>query len=246
MSKQLLNKVAVVTGGSSGIGLASAKLLREHGASVVVADRAPPPAAERGGLDYVRTDVSRLEDLDALYADVKRKHGGVDVVFANAGVGYSKPSAEVDLEFYNRVIDVNLRGVFFTVSKAMPLLRAESSVIVCSSVMSQLALPGSSLYSASKAAVRSLVRTWTTEMPPPHARFNAVCPGFIRTNIFASSGIPADQVEPLLDAITQTRVPAKRIGRPEEIAELVLFLASPRSSFCTGAAFFADGGWAQV
>jgi len=249
-AKKLENKVALVTGGNSGIGLATAKLYREHGANVIITARSPESYAKAkselgGAFDVVQTDVSNLAELDRLYAHIRKTYGGLDVLFANAGIAFFKPTAEVDLAFFDNQFATNVRGLYFTVSKALPLLRAGSSVILNASVVATKGFPGASVYSATKAAVRSFARTWTAEIPVDQVRFNVLSPGPIETPILARSGMAKEEVDAFLEG-AKTTIPAKRIGRPEEMATVALFLASQDSSYICGADIVADGGLGQI
>jgi NAD(P)-dependent dehydrogenase (short-subunit alcohol dehydrogenase family) len=248
--KKLEGKVALITGGNSGMGLATAKLFHAEGAKVIITARSEETfkkaKAEYGTIfDVVQTDVSKLSDLDRLYAHIKQTYQGLDVVFANAGIGAFTPSTEVDEEFFDRQFNTNVRGLFFTVTKAIPLLRPGSSVILNASTAANQGMAGASVYSATKAAVRSLARTWTVEIPNSLARFNVLSPGPIETPIFDKVGLTPDQVEGFLADI-KTKVPAGRIGRPEEIATVALFLATNDSSFVSGIDLVVSGGLGQV
>lgn len=248
--KKLDGKTALVTGGNSGIGLATAKLFREQGAKVVITARSAETfakaKAEYGSVfDVVQTDVSRLDDLDRLYQHIKSKHGGLDVVFANAGIALFMPTAQVTEQFFDSQFNTNVRGLYFTVAKALPLLRKGSSVILNASVVSGKGMAGASVYAATKAAVRSFARSWTAEIPVDQARFNVLSPGPIETPIFGKMGLPADQMHGFAESI-KASVPAKRFGSAEEMASVVLFLASSDSSYVSGADIVADGGFGQV
>lgn len=243
---KLRNKIALVTGGNSGMGLATAKLFKEEGATVVITARSPETfktaKAEFGTLfDVVQADVSVPAQLDALYAHIKERHGGLDVVFANAGIAHFRPTAESDEAFFDAQFNTNVRGLYFTVQKALPLLRKGSTVVLNASVAAEKGIAGSSVYSATKAAVRSFARSWTAEIPIASVRFNVLSPGPIETPIFDKAGMSREQADGF-----KTMVPAGRFGRPEEMARTVLFLASEDSSFLAGANIAADGGLGQV
>jgi len=244
INKKLEGKVALVTGGNSGIGLATAKLFTEHGAKVIITVRSNESFAkakkEYGNVfDVIQTDVSSLSDLDRLYESIKSKYGVLDIVFANAGIATPRPAKDVDSEFYEMIMNTDVKGVFFTVLKALPLLNEGSSVIVNGSIASERGIPGSVVYSAAKAAVRSFVRTWTAEIPPSQVRFNVVAPGITGT------GLAGEMFQGQEHAVVST-IPAKRMGTPQEIANVVLFLASSDSSFICGASIDVDGGTNQV
>lgn len=247
---KLSNKVALVTGGNSGIGLATAKLFKEQGATVVITARSKESfekaQKELGSLfDIVQTDVSQLSELDRLYTHIKAKHGKLDVLFANAGIAGFRPTSDVDGGYFDDQFNTNVKGLYFTVAKALPLLNDGSSVILNASVVSGKGLPGSSVYSATKAAVRSFARTWTAEIPSSKARFNVLSPGPIETPIMGKMGMSAEQKDAFTNQIATT-IPARRLGKPEEMATVALFLASSDSSYLHGADILADGGLGQV
>jgi NAD(P)-dependent dehydrogenase (short-subunit alcohol dehydrogenase family) len=248
---KLTGKVAVITGGNSGIGLATAKEFLEHGAQVVISGRDQKTldaAARELGAEVlvVRADVARLADIDKLFAEVKRKFGRVDVLFVNAGIGRFTALEEVTEEIYDSIIDVNLKGAFFTIQKALPLLVDGASIVLNTSIAAHIGRPiGTSVYSASKAALLSLARTLSNELVGRNIRVNAVSPGPVATPIFDRLGIPAEALEQTRQAIA-SQVPMKRFGRPEEIAKTALFLASSDSSFLLGTEIVADGGMSQL
>jgi len=251
-AKKLVGQVALITGGNSGIGLATAQLFVSHGAKVIVTARSAESfekaKKEFGTLfDVVQCDVSDLKALDKLFEHIKTKYNHLDVVFANAGIAEFAPTSEIELAFYDRIMDTNVKGVYFTVAKALPLLADGSSVILNGSSAGEAGMAGASVYSATKAALRSFVRTWTAEVPPSKARFNVVSPGLIETPILGKliSQLGAEQVEAFGQAIIN-RTPAKRAGKSEEIASVVLFLASTDSTYICGANIEADGGFGQV
>ena len=245
MSK-LTNKVALITGGNSGIGLATAKLFKEQGAQVIITARSHDTFAkaqkEYGShFDVVQTDVSKPEELDRLYAHIKGKYGKLDVLFANAGVALFAPTTEVTPEFFDNQFNTNVRGLYFTVSKALPLLNKGSSVVLNASVVASKGFPGASVYGATKAAVRNFARTWTAEIPVANVRFNVLSPGPIETPIYEKLGMPDDQRHYMAST-----VPAKRFGSADEMAKVALFLASDDSSYIAGADIMADGGFGQI
>ena len=244
------NKVAVVTGGSSGIGLATAQRFLADGARVVVTGRnqeALDAAVSTlgGGATGVRGDVADLDDLDSLFAQVRTQFGRVDVLFANAGVAPFVPFRAVTEEHFDRLFDVNVRGLFFTVQKALPLLSDGASVILNASVVAQVGLPNTSVYSATKAAVRSLGRTLAAELSPRGIRVNVVSPGLIETPLVGKLGLSPDEVETFAAQVVQ-QTPLGRPGKAEEIAATVAFLASDDASYFTGADLVADGGMIHV
>jgi NAD(P)-dependent dehydrogenase (short-subunit alcohol dehydrogenase family) len=249
--KQLAGKIAVITGGSSGIGLATAKRFVEEGAHVVITGRREKELKEaaafikRNVTTFVG-DVSRLEDLDRLYAVVKNKHGHIDVLFANAGAGTIEPLAVATEAHFDQTFDVNVKGLFFTVQKALPLFKDGGSIILTSSVTNVLGAPGYSVYAASKAAVRNFARAWTMELKDRKIRVNSMSPGPTDTPALEkTTGLTAKQAKQAA-AQYATQIPMGRRGKPEELAAGVLFLASDESSFITGIDLPVDGGLAQV
>ena len=243
---KLQGKIALVTGGSSGIGLATAKRFVDEGAFVYIAGRRQTEldkAASRIGrsVAVVRGDVSNLTDLDRLYAKIASEKGKIDVLFAGAGIVDPQPLAETTEESFDKVFAINTRGLAFTVKKALPLLNDDGAIIVISSIAESKGIPGFTAYSATKAAVRSFVRTWTAELKDRRIRVNAISPGPIDTPIF-------EQQAPTKEGADQARaqfaaaVPFGRLGRPEEIASAALFLASDDSSYVNGMELVVDGG----
>jgi NAD(P)-dependent dehydrogenase (short-subunit alcohol dehydrogenase family) len=241
------NQVAVITGGNNGIGLATAKELRRRGAKIVISGRDEKTLAEAaasigGDTLAVRADVSRLADLDTLFARTKERFGPIDVLFVNAGVGKFAPVEQTTEALYDEVMDINLKGAFFTVQKALPLLKDGGVIVINTSVVSRKGIPTWSVYSASKAALRSLTRTLAAELLPRRIRVNAVAPGPIPTPNFRAewqtSGMSPDSVAAV--------VPMKRLGEVEEIAGGVAFLASEEASYITGVELNIDGGMGQL
>ena len=247
--KKLQGKVAVITGATSGMALATARLFVEEGAQVFITGRrqAQLDAAvkEIGRNVYgVQGDAGNLDDLDRLYDAVKTTSGHVDIVFASAGAGdLNVPLESVTEEGFDKAFNVNVRGTLFTVQKALPLMRDGGSIILNSSIASVKGLPGTSVYSASKAALRSFARSWTAELVSRKIRVNVISPGTINTAVF--DGFPP-QARDLMKSQFASMIPMGRIGEPDEIATAVLFLASGDSSFVTGVELFVDGGAAQV
>jgi NAD(P)-dependent dehydrogenase (short-subunit alcohol dehydrogenase family) len=247
MSK-LTGKVAVVTGGSSGIGLAAAKRLVEDGAFVFITGRREAELAEAAALlgergAAIRGDVSKLADLDRLFAAVKERKGKIDILFANAGVAEGARLGEITEEHFDRHFDINVKGALFTVQKALPLLSDGASVILSSSVVGSQGLPNVSVYSATKAALRSFARTWTSDLKHRGIRVNVVSPG--ATDTPGLRELTHLTGEALASAYRE-RVPLGRLGRPEDIAAAVSFLASDEASYVAGTELFVDGGLAQV
>jgi NAD(P)-dependent dehydrogenase (short-subunit alcohol dehydrogenase family) len=247
---KLKGKVAVITGGNSGIGLATAKEFVAQGASVVISGRdqktLEDAAAElKHDVLAVRADVAQLEDIDKLFARVRAKFGRVDVLFVNAGIGKFAPLEAVTEELYDSIIDINLKGAFFTIQKALPLLADGASIVLNTSINAHIGMPNSSVYAASKAALLSLARTLSAELVGRNIRVNAISPGPVTTPIFGRLGLPAEVLEQTRQSIV-SQVPMKRFGRPEEIAKTALFLASSDSSFLLGSEIIADGGMSQL
>ena len=246
---QLDGKVALVTGANSGIGLATTKLFAEEGARVIIVGRretaVQEAAASLAGSVGITADVSKLEDLDRLYAEVKTKFGSLDILFANAGILARAPFGTVTPEQFDREFDTNVRGLFFTVQKALPLLRDESAIVLMSSISNAKGMPGDHLYAAAKAAVRSFARGWTSDLKDRKIRVNSISPGPTATPIIGKMGIPEDVLQQMLPALI-AQIPLGRIGAPEEVAKAVLFLASDSGSFVTGIDLSVDGGMAQV
>jgi len=240
----------VVTGGNSGIGLATAKRFREEGARVAISGRDQKTLDEAvktigGDVIAVRGDVSKVADLDKFYKIVGDKFGNIDVLFANAGVAKFAPFADSTESMFDETFDINVKGVFFSIQKALPLLNDGASIIINSSVVNETGIAAASVYSATKAAVRSFARTLTTELVDRGIRVNVVSPGPITTPIFGRMGLPKEALDELARDV-QTKVPMKRFGKPEEIASTVLFLATPESSYITGVDINVDGGMGQV
>jgi len=247
---RLDGKVAVVTGGNSGIGLATAQLFHQEGAKVAISgrDQKTLDAAVKAigsNVLAVRADVSKLADLDKFYKAVGDKFGKIDIIFANAGIAKFAPFADSTEALFDETFDINVKGVFFTIQKALPLLNDGASIIINSSVVNETGLAAASVYAATKAAVRSFARTLTTELVDRGIRVNVVSPGPITTPIFGRTGLPQDAIDQLAREAT-TKVPMKRFGKPEEVADTVLFLASASSSYITGVDINVDGGMGQV
>ncbi len=247
---KLKGKVAVITGGSSGIGLATARRFVSDGAYVYITGRRQSEldAAVRQigkNVTAVQGDVSRLADLDRLYATVKQQHGRIDVVFANAGIGEFAALGEISEAHFDNTFNVNVKGLLFTVQKALPLLQDGGSIILNASNASIKVLPGFSVYSATKAAIRSFARSWTLDLQARQIRVNAVSPGSTNTPGLSGLGLTEEQSEQILRSMEAT-IPLGRLGDPDEIARAVVFLASDDSSFITGIELFVDGGQAQI
>ena len=246
---KLEGKVAVITGGSSGIGLATAEHFVAEGAYVFITGRRPSElqaAVKQIGkcVSGVQGDVSNLADIDRLYETVKREKGRIDVLFANAGVSGRAPLGTVTEEEFDRLFNTNVKGLLFTVQKALPLFAGAGSIVLNASVVASKGYPGTSVYSATKAAVRSFARTWTADLKDRKIRVNVISPGPIDTPIF-SKGRSEEQAQQVKAALV-AGVPMGRLGLADEIAKAAVFLASDDSSFVTGTELFVDGGAAQV
>ena len=250
MMDKLEGKIALITGGNSGIGLATAKQFVNEGAYVFITGRRDPELAaavkEIGrNVTGVQGDVSNLGDLDSLFAKIKREKGQLDIVFANAGVARYAPIGEITEEHYDSIFNINVKGLLFTVQKALPMLPDGASIILNSSIVASKGLSSISVYSATKAGVRSFARTWTTDLKDRGIRVNAVSPGSIDTPGLSDLLASSETGQQRLKMISNS-VPLGRLGTPDEIAKAVVFLASDDSSYVTGTELFVDGGFAQV
>jgi NAD(P)-dependent dehydrogenase (short-subunit alcohol dehydrogenase family) len=246
---RLNGKVAVITGGNSGIGLATAKRFVAEGAEVSITgrrqDELDKAMADIGaGVTAVQGDVSRLDDLDRLFAQVRAEKGRVDVLFANAGLGALAPLGEITEASFDLTFDVNVKGTLFTVQKALPLMRAGGSIILTGSTTGSMGTPAFSVYSATKAAIRNFARSWALDLKNTGIRVNALSPGPTMTPAIERLAELMPKGALVDSLIAQT--PLGRMGRSEETAAVALFLASDDSSFMTGSEVFVDGGAAQV
>jgi NAD(P)-dependent dehydrogenase (short-subunit alcohol dehydrogenase family) len=250
MSGKLEGKVAVITGGNSGIGLATAKRFVAEGAYIFITGRRQAEldaAVKKIGENVagVQGDVAKLADLDRLYATVKAKKGRIDILFANAGIGELAPLGAITEEHFDKTFNTNVKGLLFTVQKALPLLPDAASIILNASIVASTGNPAFSVYSATKAAVRSFARTWILDLKERKIRVNAISPGPINTPGLDGLGQTAGVGDQLKESLLAS-VPMGRIGTPDEIAKAVVFLASDDSSFVTGTELFVDGGAAQI
>ena len=250
MANMLDGKIALITGGSSGIGMATAKRFISEGASVVIVarDQAKLDAALQDlgpKATAVQADVSKIANLDAIFAHIKARHGRLDIVFANAGGGEPGKLDQLTEEQFDFTFDLNVKGVFFLVQKALPLLADGGAIVLTTSIANVKGIPGAGGYSASKAAVRAFARTWTMELKDRRIRVNAVSPGPIDTPLHQTIGANNPEVMKRAAAMV-AQVPVGRIGQPEEVAAAVTFLASDQASFITGVELSVDGGLTEV
>ena len=249
MNQPLSDKIALVTGGSTGIGLATAQELAAQGAKVYLTGRRQQElddAVELVGASAtgIRADASRLDDLDKVYAQIAEESGRLDILFANAGGGDMLPLGAITEEHFDRIFGTNVRGVLFTVQKALPLLSAGSSIILTASTVSVKGTANFSVYSASKAAVRNFARSWALDLQGRGIRVNVVSPGPVKTPGLGGL-VPEEQRQGLYDGLA-AQVPLGRIGEPAEVGKAVAFLASDAASFINAVELFVDGGMAQI
>jgi len=247
---KLQNKVALITGGNSGIGLASAKLFQKEGAKVIITGRrqevVQAAAKEIGGdTTGITSDTSKMADIDKLYQEIKNTHGKIDVLFLNAGIVNYAPIEHVSEEMFDKQFNINVKGLYFNVQKALPLMEAGGSVILTTSIAHSTGNANASVYSATKAAVRSLARTLSGELLDRGIRVNSIAPGPIDTPIFNKMGIP-DEMQSQVKDLMISKVPMKRFGTSEELAKSALFLASDDSSYVAGIDLLVDGGLVSI
>ena len=246
MSKKLEGKIALITGGSTGIGLATAKQFADEGAYVYITGRRQPEldaavASIGSNVTAIQGDITKLVDLDRIYAQIAKEKGRVDIVFANAGGSPLVPLGSITEEHFDAVFNVNVKAVVFTAQKALPLLPDGGTIILTGSIVGIKGFPAFSIYSAAKAAVRNFARTWTTDLKDRSIRVNVISPGPIDTPLLNEAFSNPNDMKALASTVVMGR-----LGRPEEIAKAVTFLASGDASFITGAELFVDGGAAQV
>jgi NAD(P)-dependent dehydrogenase (short-subunit alcohol dehydrogenase family) len=253
ITKRLDGKIAVITGGSSGIGLATAQRFVDEGAYVFITGRrqseldAAVKQIGKNNVTGVQGDVSNLEDLDRLYATVKQQKGRIDVLFANAGIGELAPLGEISEAHFDKTFGINVKGLLFTVQKALPLFQDDggSSIILNASIAASKGVEALSVYNATKAAIRSFARTWTVELKHRKIRVNAISPGPIDTPGVNGLAQTKEQIEQIKTSLMAS-VPMGRMGNPDEVAKAASFLASDDSSYVTGIELFVDGGMAQI
>ena len=250
MAGKLEGKIALVTGGSSGIGLATAQRFVKEGAFVYITGRRQAELDKAVKIigkqvSAVKADASNLGDLDNLFAQIKQEKGRLDVVFANAGGGSFAPLGAITEEHYDQTFNLNVKGLLFTVQKALPLIPDGGSIILNASIVSIKGMPAFSVYSATKAAVRSFARSWTSDLKDRKIRVNVISPGPIETPILDGLGDTEEQRQGIRSYMTSI-VPLGRIGQPDEIGKTAVFLASDDASFVAGVELFVDGGAAQV
>ena len=250
MSQRFKDKVAVVTGGNSGIGLAAAKAFVREGAKVAITGRSDTTlkaAQKELGPDVlvIKADMSRVPEIAAAMARIKDRFGRIDALSVNAGIGRFVPFEEVTEEFYDETMATNLRGAFFTIQKAVPLLSRGAAVVLNASINAHMGMPGSSVYGASKAAVVNLAKTVSADLLQRGVRVNVVSPGPVTTPILDRMGLPEEQTRQIKERITE-QVPLKRFGHPDEIAAAVLYLSSSESAFVVGTELVVDGGMIQL
>lgn len=250
MSNRFKDRVAVVTGGNSGIGLATAKAFVREGAKVAITGRSDDTlkaAQKELGPDalVIKADMSKVAEIASAMDQIKKKFGRIDALFVNAGIGKFVPFEEVTEEFFDQTMATNLRGVFFTVQKAAPLFSKGAAVVLNASVNAHLGMPASSVYGASKAAVVNLAKTLSADLLARQVRVNVVSPGPIATPILDRMGLPEKETREIKDRIAE-QVPLKRFGQPEDIAAAVLYLTSPESVYVLGAELVVDGGMIQL
>ena len=250
MARRFEGKTVVVTGGNSGIGLATAKLFHQEGAKVAISGRDQKTLDEAvkiigDGTLAVKADVSKLADIDKFYAQVTAKFGKIDAIFANAGVAKFAPAADTNEQLFDETFDINVKGLFFTLQKALPHLNNNAGIVLNSSVVNSKGSLATSVYSASKAAVRSFARTFAAELVDRGIRVNVVSPGPIETPIFGRTGLPQEAIDDFSKNIKASN-PMKRFGKPDEVGNAVLFLASSEASYITGVDLNVDGGAGQL
>ena len=250
MSQRFSDKVAVVTGGNSGIGLATAKAFVREGAHVAITGRSPATlkaAQQELGRDalVIQADMSRVPEIETAMDQIRRRFDRIDALFVNAGIGRFVPFEEVTEEFFDEIVATNLKGAYFTIQKAVPLLARDAAVVLNASINAHMGMPNSSVYGASKAAVVNLAKTLSADLLSRGVRVNVISPGPVKTPILDRMGLPEEETRQIKEWITE-QVPIKRFGTPDEIAAAVLFLTSTESAFIVGTELVIDGGMIQL
>ncbi len=246
---KLTDKIALITGGTTGIGAATAKLFQAEGATVIVTGSNPKTLeAARGelpGIEVIAADAADVPGTKALVDAVVAKHGRIDVLFVNAGIAQFVPSEQVDQAFFDRMFGINVRGAYFVIKHAAAVMPEGGSIVLTASVSGVKGGGGQTVYGATKAALRSFGRTFAGELAPRRIRVNTISPGPIETPIFGKTGIPAEQMDGMVKSLLAT-IPLARVGQAHEVAAAALFLASADSSYTTGAELFVDGGMVDI
>ena len=247
---RLDGKTALITGGTTGIGLETAKLFQTEGARIAFTgqnqERLNEAAQKLGSEAYaIRANMQSLADIEAMALQVKEQLGGLDVLFVNAGITKSASLAEVDEAHIDEQMGINFKGTFFTIQKVVPFIRDQGSIVLTTSCLNQMGMPGMSIYAASKAALRSLAQTLSAELTERGIRINAVSPGPIETPLYGKLALPQEALQQMAGQLVE-KVPMRRFGQPEEVARAALFLASEDSSFMLGEELVVDGGWAEI
>lgn len=246
---QLDGKRALITGGTTGIGFATAALFRQEGAKIAITglnpERLAAAKAALGDALAIEADAADRQSGKRAVEETAQAFGGIDILFLNAGIAHFVDLANITEEFFDNIFNVNVKGVLFTAQAALPYLKKGASIIVTTSIAGHLGTPGGLVYGASKAAARSMVRVLASELAPLGVRANAICPGPIETPIYGKMNMPAEQVQAVAEQFAQ-KVPLKHFGKPEDIAQAALYLASDHSSFVTGTEIVVDGGWIGV
>ena len=247
---RLDGKTALITGGTTGIGLETAKLFQTEGARIAFTgqnqERLNEAAQKLGSEAYaIRANTQSVADIDAMALQVKEQLGGLDVLFVNAGITKSASLAEVDEAHIDEQMGINFKGAFFTIQKVVPFIRDQGSIVLTTSCLNQMGMPGMSIYAASKAALRSLAQTLSAELAERGIRVNAVSPGPIETPLYGKLALPQEALQQMAGQLVE-KVPMRRFGQPEEVARAALFLASEDSSFMLGEELVVDGGWAEL
>ncbi|PSP28625.1 MAG: short-chain dehydrogenase [Cyanobacteria bacterium SW_4_48_29] len=247
---RLDGKTALITGGTTGIGLETAKLFQTEGARIAFTgqnqERLNEAAQKLGSEAYaIRANTQSVADIEAMALQVKEQLGGLDVLFVNAGITKSASLAEVDEAHIDEQMGINFKGAFFTIQKVVPFIRDQGSIVLTTSCLNQMGMPGMSIYAASKAALRSLAQTLSAELTERGIRINAVSPGPIETPLYGKLALPQEALQQMAGQLVE-KVPMHRFGQPEEVARAALFLASEDSSFMLGEELVVDGGWAEL